>query len=574
VKWAEVQIDRHQQRLFYPTLDGEIPEDHPVRLIDEMLRGVDWRPWEVKYDGTVGRPPIHPRVMAGVVLYGLTEKITSSRQLEKACGLRLDFMWLAERGFIDHSTISGFRNRFEEALKDLFKQVGHLALRMGLLRLNAMALDGTQIRANSSRHGLATAKTLEGRLQALDEEIEGLFAEMRARDEQESLLDESSGTPAHLPRPLKDAQRRRARLNEALAKAEAAEAKRQSQQAAAKGQQERGAKPGVGDTDGPPSGGDDSPDVDERVASADVEAPAEPPAVPGDPASERAPRVPVADPDATLLPNKEGGFAPNYTVLVAADGEHGLLLDVAVIVDNDEGAHALETVDHVVERFGEVPGQFLGDGAYGSGANLSGLAERDVEGFIPQTQREDRPDNPARRPDPTQAVAEADWPRLPRSRRTKKLDRSAFMYDAEADCYWCPLGQRLWCSHRNDRHRRRERVVSWLYRARSCSGCPLAGVCLNGEGNRTISRDEYEDLREAMDERLGSERGKATYRQRSWMAETPNAVIKGWMGVRQFLTRGVAKVTTELWWVATAFNLKKMVHLISAMRERLWALAV
>ncbi|MHC4789431.1 MAG: IS1182 family transposase [Planctomycetota bacterium] len=537
-KWADPQIDRLQHTLFAPTLDAMIEGDHPVRLFDELLRAMDWSAWEARYALTLGQPPIHPRVLAGIILYGLTRGLKSSRQLEYACQSSIDFMWLAERQTIDHATVCGFRNRFRTELKDLFKQLGRLAMRMGLVRLNEMALDGTRIKANSSRHGTATAKTLEARLAALDASIETMLSEAQAADEQEALFG-SDGTPAHLPRSLSDAQGRRARLAKALAAAKAKEASAGTKATPAAGSAAAPVRPACADT----------------------------------PQAKRAPKVPVADPDSTVQPNKEGGFAPNYTALLAVDGTHGLIVDAEVLPDGDEGAQALATVDRVEAAFGEQPERFLGDGAYGSGANLAGLEARGVEGFIPQAQREDTAANPAKRGDPTAPVAESEWAALPRNGRTKKLDRAAFVFDRAQDCYFCPMGHRLGFLRRQDRHRQKGRVGNRLYRGTACVGCPLAGECVAGKrAYRTVSRDEYEDLREAMDERLGTAEGKAIYRRRSWLAEMPNAVVKEQMGVRQFLTRGLEQVKTEWWWVCTAFNLGKMVRLVLAMRRRLWAL--
>jgi hypothetical protein len=75
--------------------------------------------------------------MAGVILYGLMRKIRSSRQLEYACGHNVDFMWLAEGRRIDHSTFCEFRTKFKRPLKELFKQVNRVAMKMGFIRLLA-----------------------------------------------------------------------------------------------------------------------------------------------------------------------------------------------------------------------------------------------------------------------------------------------------------------------------------------------------------------------------------------------------------------------------------------------------
>ena len=78
-----------------------------------------------------GQPPIHPRVLASVLLYGLLTRIRSSRALEEALCVRLDFRWLAEGRTIDHTTLSTFRKAHPEALKNLFVQIGLVARELG-----------------------------------------------------------------------------------------------------------------------------------------------------------------------------------------------------------------------------------------------------------------------------------------------------------------------------------------------------------------------------------------------------------------------------------------------------------
>lgn len=117
--WAKAAIDRDQIALIPTTLSDRIPEDHSVRLFWELISSYDWRPWETRYCGCHGQPAIHPRIVAGVLLYGLTQGIRSSRRLEWACGHAVDFMWLAEGRVIDHSTLCAFRRNFPKELKDL-----------------------------------------------------------------------------------------------------------------------------------------------------------------------------------------------------------------------------------------------------------------------------------------------------------------------------------------------------------------------------------------------------------------------------------------------------------------------
>jgi len=103
-------------------------------------------------------------------------------------------------------------------------------------------------------------------------------------------------------------------------------------------------------------------------------------------------------------------------------------------------------------------------------------------------------------------------------------------------------------------------------------GCPLAGECVTAkDGRRTVSRDEHEHLREAMDARMRTPKGRGTYKRRKWICETPFGVLKTVMQVHQFLLRGLEKVRTEWVWACTAYNVRKLVRAIARMRGYRWA---
>ena len=502
-QWAEMPLDRTQTRMFHPTLDDMIPPDHSVRLFEEILRGCDWSAWEARYAVKVGQPAIHPRVVASAILYGLSHRMRSSRRLEWACDTALDFLWLVQGRHIDHATFCQFRTRFAKELKDLFGQVARVAMHLGLVRLNAVALDGTKVRANSSRHETATAESIDRRLAALDEEVRKMLAEAEATDARETDAFGEEVAPTRLPRELADAALRR----EALAKAlEAARAK--------------GAK------------------------------------------------VPVADPESTIQPNKEGGFAPNYTPMAAVDAHRGFIVEADVLRDGDEGRATAPMVDAVAGTLGERPKRLLADGPHGTGENLAALEARGVVAYIPVPLRGDTGDNPAKRADPTSPVAEADRPKLPRSKHDGKLDRASFVYDAWADCYYCPMGRRLDFAGVQDKQRKGG--IYRLYRGTGCAGCPLARECTAAKGGkgRTVFRGEHEPLREATEARMKTEEGRAIYARRRWTSETPFGVMKGWIGLRQFLLRGLEKVKTEWLWACTAYNVWKLAREVARMRVR------
>ena len=80
--WQDAPQPRDQIVLFAETLEQRIPEDHPVRILDEILSRLDWKEWEAEYHGKSGQPPIHPSVMCKVLLFAMIRRIRSSRQIE------------------------------------------------------------------------------------------------------------------------------------------------------------------------------------------------------------------------------------------------------------------------------------------------------------------------------------------------------------------------------------------------------------------------------------------------------------------------------------------------------------
>lgn len=509
-------MSRDQIPLYRERLGDRIPENHTVRLLWEVLDGLDWSSWERHYVLVAGQPPIHPKIMAAAVIYGLSHGIRSSRRLEWACGNAIDFMWLVEARSIDHSTFCAFRTKFQHELKDLFRQVGRVAMHMGLIRLNQVALDGTRVKANSSRSSTATAKTLEEREGVLAEQIEKMFAEASQADQQDRDLFGDSVSATTLPAELANLKKRQERLRRALESARKADAKREKSKRSSK-------KPA---------------------------------------------KVPVADPDSAIMPNKEGGYAPNFNPVAAVDGECGMIVDADVLNEINEPETVIPTVERIKSTFDKKPKQFLADSAFATGGNLSGLAGREIEALMPVKSTQLPSENPSDRADPTQPVSEGDWPKLPRLARTKKLDRAAFVYDAEKDCYWCPLGRALPFFQRKTKTRDTcDDSEYCVYRCRSCDGCGLADDCLSGTAKvRTVSHDQHEPARQAAASRLQTESGRAAYARRAHLAETPNAVIKQVMGLRQFLSRGLDKVRTEWLWACTAFNITKLISMIGTMR--------
>ncbi len=513
--WAKAPIDRDQVVLFAPTLDSCIPQDHPIRLFDEILSGIDWSGWEGHYFGCVGQPPIHPRIIAGIILYGLSTGIRSSRVLERVCADSIAFMWFSSGRSIDHSTICKFRTKFGVELKELFRQIGRIAMGMGLIHLNEVGLDGTRVKANNGRHKTVSARTIIEKLAVLDEQIERIFSEAQAADESENDL-YGCTSDNHLPRELSNLRKRKEALEKAFATTESIEKKRLRR-----------------------------PDAPDRPAY-----------------------VPLTDTDSLVLPNKEGGYAPNYTPMTAVDSHRGFIVDTDVDNEGYESHTTIAAVDRIEQRFGKKPEKLLADRSHGTGSNYKELAERGVEAYIPANNPvNSTDDNPAQRDEPARAVDESEWEKLPRNPNSKKLDKQAFVYDSVQDCYYCPMGRKLKHFSTENQKRNDGFVKRRSYMCESCEDCKHSGDCLaGGAERRRIAQDEFEEYRREAARRISSPEGREIYKHRCWICETPNGIIKTRMKLRQFLLRGLEKVRTEWLWACTSFNISKLISEVARMR--------
>jgi transposase len=511
--WAKAPQGRDQLVLFPTRLDDILAADHHVRLLEEVLSQLDWSPWEAAYDLRRGQPPIHPKVLASVILYGVLTGIRTSRALEEALHVRVDFRWLAEGRSIDHTTLSEFRRKKGAALKNLFVQIGLVARQLGWLSLETLAFDGTRMRANNRRRGSQTPD----QLRKLKEELAAKFADLEAKTAALDARDEEvfgEQSSHQLEEELADVKRRRRRVDAALAEIE-------------------------------------------RIEQSGGQAPK---------------RVPMTDPQSRITPNKEGGFAPNYTPLATVDVDSGLIVSAGVIPGTDEDKHLIAELENVQEQFGlkTIPGEVLADGMMATGENLAECASRGISIYAPLPGSCDA-ENPAVRDDPSQPVAEEDRHRLPTKTKTYKgqkgpqLEKQAFVYDQGKDCYWCPLGKQLPYANTTSETSHGRRVVRRRYKSsrEDCVECPLRSICLRGKAKqRTISREQHEAHREAHQAKMATAEAQEQYARRRHPAERPFATIKHQFGFRTFLLRGVEKVALEWLWLSAAFNLHRLFGLI------------
>ena len=517
--WQDAPMPREQIVLFADTLEQRIPEDHPVRILDEILSRLSWNEWEAAYHGKFGQPPIHPSVICKVLLFAMIRRIRSSRQIEYNLRHSIDFMWLASGRTIDHATLSEFRRKHPRQLKDLYRQMVQLAIDLGVAKLAELCIDGTRVLANASRHKTLTAEKVERLLKELDQQITAAMSELETNDDLDDLFDD--GQPAdRLPEQLRDMKSRQEQLEAALAQLREMDQQRK--------------RDGINPKKNPA-------------------------------------QLPVTDVDSRVLPNKEGGYAANYTPMAVTETENGFIVVPSVLIGNVEHAVMMTMLDTVELDFGETPLAMLGDGTFGTGPNLAAMEERGIELLSPPL-REQPQDNPALREDLTQPVADEDLDRLPISAQTKRFDKQAFIYDEEQDVYYCPAGKALPREGTEQVQRSGLTIEQVNYRCRECAGCRLAERCRknpDARQGRKVTRDGYEEVRRRHSERMQEADAKERYKRRLHYGETPFAVLKTTLDLRRFLLRGIEGVRQEWLWGCTAFNLKKLMSLWGALRAQL-----
>ena len=513
--WQDAPIPREQLVLIPTALEELIPPDHPVRLVDEILDQLDWSAWEAEYHGGHGQPPIHPKVMAKILLFAMIRRIRSSRNIEYELIHSIDFIWLASGRRVDHTTISEFRRKHSKALRDIFKQMINLAIQLGIANLSELCIDGTRVLANANRYKTWTAARLAKALEELDAQIAEALKTLETNDSRdEDLLGEDISAD-RLPESVRDLKARREQLNVHMETAKAMDATRK-----------------LNGTKGPG-------------------------------------QIPKGDPDSRILPSKEGGYAANYTPMVTTECTGGFIVLSDVLIGNVEHQQFGTIVDTVQADFDVNVERALVDSAYTTGENLTLAEAKEVEMIGPLAEQQ-CVDNPAIREDLTQAVPVEDRDRLPMNPCTKRIDKSGFIYDEQSDTYYCPMGKPL----RYHKMKTAARVggksdCRKVYLCFECGECPLAQQCLGksvGKKGREIHSDQHESARRRHRKRMQRTESQETYLRRQHIGEHPFAVIKSRFDLRRFLLRGKAGVETEWRWAAAGFNLLKLMSVWHDMR--------
>jgi transposase len=346
-----------QTQLLPPSVQDYVPQDHLSRFIVAVVReSLDLSAITGSYRSGLGQPPFDPWMMTALLLHSYASGVYSSRRIAKACVERADFMMIVALDPPDFRTVSDFRKRHLKALADLFVQVLKLAEAAGLVKLGHVALDGTKIKANASKHKAMSYERMKKREAELKAEVDRWLAAAEAADAEEDKAFGKDKRGGEMPDWVADKQKRLAKIGEAKAalEAEAKAAAEAQAKAGAEAEQKRKAegrrKPGKKSK--PPS-----PEPDARAQRN------------------------FTDPDSRVLLTKDG-FIQGYNAQAAVDAHAQIIVAQELTQSMSDQGQLVPLVDGIEANLGRKPKEASADAGYCSEANLQALAGRGIGAYV------------------------------------------------------------------------------------------------------------------------------------------------------------------------------------------------
>ena len=334
-----------QQEMLLPaSLQDWLPKRHLAYFIGDTIDALDLKAFYARYEGGGSRnQPFHPSMMVKVLVFGYATGVFSSRKIERRLHEDLAFRMLGAGNFPKHRTIRDFRALHLKELADLFVQVVKLAQEMGLVKLGTVAIDGTKIKANASRHKAMSYERMQQAETELKAQIEALLERAKTADAAEADEPEVD-IPAEI-------ERRADRLK-AITEARGRIEKRQRD-----ADIERGRSPDdeckPSDEDGKPTGGRYKREF----------------GVPEPTAQDN-----FTDPDSRIMKRAGGGFDASYNAQTAVDEEAQIIVAAELGNNAADVGQLVPMLGAVKANTGQTPKQTLADAGYRSEENFQALA--------------------------------------------------------------------------------------------------------------------------------------------------------------------------------------------------------
>ncbi len=355
-----------QDLLLPPSLRDWLPEDHLAYFVSDLIDQLDLSAIMAVYeDEDRGYPPYHPVMLTKVLVYGYCVGVFSSRRIQRRLLEDIPFRVLAAGNEPDFRTIADFRKRHLAALQGFFEQVLQMARELGAARVGRVALDGSKVKANASKHKAMSYGRMRDKQKQLRDEVAQLLAQAEAADAADDAEYGVDQRGDELPAELRRRESRLKRIREAKRALEA----RAKDEAAATGKPVESAKP------------------DSKA------------------------QYNFTDPESRIMKGPDG-FVQAYNVQVAVN-EQQLIVGQAVTQDTNDKKQLVPMITIIEEQSGATPTQLLADAGYCSDANLAAVADTPIDAYI-STRKQTHGERPGR-PGPC--------PRGPLPKTATRVDR-------------------------------------------------------------------------------------------------------------------------------------------------------
>ena len=347
------EYNQNEQYLFPPSLHDWLPEGHLAYFISEIVEEMDLSEIYKEYREELGQPPYSPLMMVKVWLYAFSQGIRSSRRVEKALHEDIGFRVISGNQYPDHWTLNKFRSRHHKALGNLFLESVKLAGKCGLVKLGHVAIDGTKIKANASRHSAMSYGRMVEEEKRLKEEIDKYLKDVSEMDKEEDKKHgKSSGN--ELPDEIKFKSKRLKAISEAKKALE-----EEAREKAKKEQIKKKEKAEKEDRDYKPKkdAGETKPkDKDQRN---------------------------FTDSESKIMMSSEKSFIQGYNAQAAVDAETQIIVDAFVTNVGSDKPFLPALVKGTIENTGRIPDEISADTGLYSENNLNILKDYGIEAFIP-----------------------------------------------------------------------------------------------------------------------------------------------------------------------------------------------
>jgi transposase len=324
-----------QDFLLPPSPRDWLPEGHLAYFVSDLVDALDLSAITAPYEGEDrGYPPYHPVMLTKVLVYAYCVGVFSSRRIQQRLADDVAFRMLAAGNAPDFRTISDFRKIHLTALTGFFEQVLELAREMGVLRVGRVAIDGSKVKANASKHKAMSYDRLPKKARQLRDEVAELLAHAEATDAREDAEAGADQRGDDVPAELQRRETRLGRIREAKRALEA----RAKAEAAAAGQPTESVKP------------------------------------------EATAQYNFTDPDSRIMKGPDG-FVQAYNAQIAVD-DLQLIVGQAVTQETNDKKQLVPMIATIAEQSGDTPTQVLADAGYCSDANLAAIEATPIDAYI------------------------------------------------------------------------------------------------------------------------------------------------------------------------------------------------